>query len=517
MRRGHLLGLAAALAAVGLAIFFYKVERLGFPLAPQEKIQVWTVEARADFRRSGVGPVKASLRIPHEPPGFDVIRENFVSRGYGLATSEAKNVRIATWSKRRTSGEQSLYYQVTVAADPDREGRRDVPTFPDIPELEEPRQSALMEIVERARGESADIATFTSAVLRGLNEESPDETLSLLLDGVNGSFQRAALAVTILAGARIPAEVAQAVVLRDQRESSFVPMLAVHNGEEWLYFNPVTGDRGRSPRVLIWTWGSEPAFTTDRGSGRSVTLTVRRSLGDAMEVAERRAELSGSRIVDFSTLSLPLDAQELYRVLLMLPLGAFLIIIMRNFVGVQTFGTFMPILIALAFRETKLGNGILLFVIVVSVGLLIRLYLEKLHLLLVPRLASVFTVVVLVLLAISILSHRLGVETGLSVALFPMVILTMVIERMSIVWEERGAGDAVKEGFGTLVVASLAYVLMGQENLEHLMFVFPELLLVLLAVMLLAGRYTGYRLSELFRFKAIYSGIPSDKSGGPGP
>ena len=81
-------------------------------------------------------------------------------------------------------------------------------------------------------------------------------------------------------------------------------------------------------------------------------------------------------------------------------------------------------------------------------------------------------------------------------------------------WEERGAGDAVKEGFGTLVVASLAYVLMGQENLEHLMFVFPELLLVLLALMLLAGRYTGYRLSELFRFKAIYAGVGGGKPGG---
>ncbi len=506
-----MLGIAGALAVIGLSIFFYKVERLGFPVVPEEKVQIWTVEARADFRRTGVGPVKAALRIPKSPPGFDLIRENFVSRGYGLATAEERNTRTATWSKRRASGEQSLYYQVTVAGDPDREGRDDVPGFPDIPSLKEPRQSALMEIVEEARGESADIATFTSAVLRRINAETPDETMNLLLDGVDGSFSRAALAVTVLAGARIPAEVAHAVVLRDQRESSFIPILAVHNGDQWLYFNPVTGDRGLSPRVLIWTWGSDPAFSTEGGSGRSVTLTVRRSLGDAMEVAERRAELSGSRIVDFSTLSLPLDAQELYRVLLTLPIGAFLIVIMRNFVGVQTFGTFMPILIALAFRETKLGNGILLFVLVVSTGLLIRLYLEKLHLLLVPRLASVFTVVVLVLLAISILSHRLGVEIGLSVALFPMVILTMVIERMSIVWEERGPGDAVKEGLGTLFVASLAYVLMGEESIEHLMFVFPELLLVLLAATLLTGRYTGYRLSELIRFKAI----TGERPGGP--
>jgi len=36
-------------------------------------------------------------------------------------------------------------------------------------------------------------------------------------------------------------------------------------------------------------------------------------------------------------------------------------------------------------------------------------------------------------------------------------------------------------------------------------FTFPELLLVVLAVVVLAGRYTGYRLLELRRFKALAS------------
>jgi hypothetical protein len=94
-------------------------------------------------------------------------------------------------------------------------------------------------------------------------------------------------------------------------------------------------------------------------------------------------------------------------------------------------------------------------------------------------------------------------ETGLSVALFPMVIIAMTIERMSVVWEERGALDAMHAGFGSLAIAVVAYIGMGQGWLEHLIFTFPELLLVILAVTLLAGRYTGYRLLELRRFKAL--------------
>jgi hypothetical protein len=47
---------------------------------------------------------------------------------------------------------------------------------------------------------------------------------------------------------------------------------------------------------------------------------------------------------------------------------------------------------------------------------------------------------------------------------------------------------------------------MGIAWLEHLIFVFPELLLLIIAVSLLAGRYTGYRLLELRRFKALAPG-----------
>ena len=191
----------------------------------------------------------------------------------------------------------------------------------------------------------------------------------------------------------------------------------------------------------------------------------------------------------------------------MIPIGALVIMILRNFVGVKTFGTFMPVLVALAFRETRLLWGLLLFAIIVSLGLLIRFYLEKLRLLLVPRLTCVLTVVVLLMAAISVLSHRLGLQPGLSIALFPMVIISMTIERMSIVWEERGASEAIQEGVGSLLVAAVAYLVMGILWLEHLIFVFPELLLLVIAAALIVGRYTGYRLLELRRFRAFQSEV----------
>jgi len=138
--------------------------------------------------------------------------------------------------------------------------------------------------------------------------------------------------------------------------------------------------------------------------------------------------------------------------------------------------------------------------------LLIRFYLEYLKLLLVPRLASVLIIVIILMAIISIFSHKLGFDRGLSVALFPMVILAMTIERMSLVWEELGAAEAMAQGVGSLIVAAFSFICMSNPYLEHLIFVFPELLLLILAFTLLLGRYTGYRLTELWRFRAALRG-----------
>lgn len=166
----------------------------------------------------------------------------------------------------------------------------------------------------------------------------------------------------------------------------------------------------------------------------------------------------------------------------------------------------MPVLIALAFRETKLQWGIVLFILVIFLGLVIRFYLEYLKLLLVPRLAAVVTIVIILMATISVFTHKLGMDRGVSVELFPMVIMAMTIERMSLVWDELGPWTAIQQGVGSLAVAAIAYLIMSSKVLGHLVFVFPESLLILLGAILLLGRYTGYRLTELWRFRSALKG-----------
>jgi 7 transmembrane helices usually fused to an inactive transglutaminase/Inactive transglutaminase fused to 7 transmembrane helices len=506
MKQRYVYVLAALLTAIGLSVFFYKWQVLGFPLVENQERPVWTIEAAVSFN-SGPGSIKAQLRIPTLTPGFRMLNENSVSRGYGYGTPFGDDGRIAEWTTRRADGEQTVYYRVSVYEDNSVDESDTTPPFPPMPVIKEPLNTAVQVLVEYARERSADTASLTSEVLRRLNDPSRDANVDLILSEVNSDVGFVAVVSTILASARIPARVVHGFPLTERlRSADPVSWLEVHDGDRWLYFNPVTGEQSLPKRFLVWWRGNEPLVNVEGGSNVQVDFAIQENHIDAVAIAESQSSKRGSSAIDFSLYSLPIRTQAVYGVLLMIPIGAFVMVIMRNIIGVDAFGTFMPVLIALAFRETKLFWGLILFTLLVTLGLTIRFLLERLRLLLVPRLGAVLIVVVMLMLTISMMSHRLGLEMGLSVALFPMVIISMTIERMSVVWEERGPVDAIRAGVGSMIVAALAYMFMVMPWLEHLMFTFPELLLVLLALVMLIGRYTGYRLTELRRFKELVKG-----------
>ena len=503
MTQRYVYVLAILLTILGLSVFLYKWQSLGFPLTEDQEASVWTIEAAISFD-SGPGSIKVQLNVPSLTPGFRTLNENSVSRGYGFSTNFGGGGREAQWAIRRADGEQTIYYRISVYEDDNVDESDTTPPFPPTPTINEPTKTAVDVLVDEVRDHSADTASFTTELLRRMNDASPDPNVELLLVGVSTNAEFVDVINTLLAYARIPSRMVHGFPLSSrQRSARLVTWLEVHDGDRWLYFNPATGEESLPEQFLVWWRGNEPLVNVEGGSNVQVDFAIQENHLDAIAIAETQSAQTGGSAVDFSLYSLPIQTQAVYSVLLMIPIGALIMVVLRNIVGIDAFGTFMPVLIALAFRETKLFWGVVLFTLLVTLGLTIRFLLDRLRLLLVPRLSAVLIVVVVLMLFISLTSHRLGMETGLSVALFPMVIIAMTIERMSVVWEERGPADALRAGLGSLLVAVAAYIFMGMAWLEHLIFTFPELLLVILAFVMLVGRYTGYRLTEIRRFKEL--------------
>ena len=497
--------IACVLIIAATALTYYKNTELGLPLFPAEMNDVWTVEARVTFQANG-GPAKAEFYIPHRPPGFIKLNEDFISSNYGLATEYDKVNRKALWAVRRAYHKQVLYYRCEIAATEQGHDKRTqpIPSFPERPAYGEPHGSAIGAILDEVRAHSADTVTFTRELLLKLITTEPDENVAIINKAGIGSVEWVRQVISILAGARIPARIVYVLQLQDRiKHGSLIPWLEVHNGKEWIAFNPVNGIQGYHSNILVWRVGDDPLVKIQGGKPPHVEFSIARHSRTKVSLAEQWAKQIDSEVMAFSLFALPVHTQNVYRIILLVPLGALLIVILRNIIGIKTFGTFMPILIALAFRETQLLWGVVMFSVLVTIGLMLRLYLERLKLLLVPRLAAVLTIVILMIACLSILSAQLGLDRGLSIALFPVVILAMTIERMSLIWEEYGPSEAITRGLGSLVAACLGYLILSNQTLAHLLFVFPELLLVVLAIILLLGRYTGYRLTELWRFRAV--------------
>lgn len=495
--------LAAGLTALGLSLFAYKAVVLGLPLTPDQTAGAWSVEATVRFE-SGPGPVRTNLRVPTLTPGFLLADEFSVAPGYGFSIDYVTGGRAARWTVRSASGDQALYYRAVLYEDKTRNQSDSTPPFPPAPQLEEPFKTATETLIKEVHSRSASPESFTTELLDQLNAPNPEPYVALLLTQANSRTDFVNVAVKVLAAARYPARLVRGFYMRDrERNVEVVPWLEMHDSDRWIYFNPVTGEPGLPADFLVWWRGDDPLVDVNGGDDVEVNLAVQRDQLSAVSVAQERARLTRSRAIEFSVFGLPIKTQAVYAILLTIPIGALVMVVLRNLVGLESFGTFLPVLVALAFRETQLVWGLVLFSLLLALGLAIRFMLERLHLLLVPRLTAVLIIVVLLMLGVSVVSHRLGIESGLSVALFPMVIIAMAIERMSVMWEERGAGDAIKAAIGTLVVASLAYLVMGLDWVEHIVVTFPELLLVALAVVLIIGRYTGFRLTEIARFKAL--------------
>lgn len=484
------------LITAGISLAVWRHIELGIPWFSGQQEPVWIVEARIDFEGTG-DPILASLNVPDSPPGFRILSEQAASPGYGFSIVEEEGVRRAEWSKREVEGPQTLYFKIQLVADGSM--RRQTPERKPRPEpafWEEPQATAVEEVLEQARSRSSTPESLTRELIKLLQPDNRKVQNTTLLVS-NANYMN--LLSRMLNHTGIPARTADGLHLEDaRRQQDLRPFLQIFDGESWLTFNPRNAEQGLPENVLLWRQDAVSLLDLVGGDESEVSFSMLRQTIPALQLAQ--AESSDNGLGFLSIYQLPVEEQGMFRMLLLLPLGALIVAFMRIVVGIRTSGTFMPILIAVAFVQTTLVPGLIAFVSVVAIGLLMRGYLSSLNLLLVSRISALIILVIFITAGLSIVGYQMGFNTGMTVTFFPMVIIAWTIERMSILWEEEGVHEVFVQGAGSLFVAVCAYLVMSTQVAGHLTFNFPELHLVVLGLILLMGQYTGYKLSELKRF-----------------
>lgn len=490
--------IVALLILTGLGLAIARHMNMDIPWLPGKQKPVWLVEARVGFMAHNE-PVLVSMDLPDNPPGFQLVSEQAASPGYGFSIIQHDGNRRGEWSIHRAVGPQTLYYKAQFLTDADSQRRTpQTPPKAEPVEWDEPQATAAGQLLSQASQRSSSPQSLTRELIKLVTQPEPGQNAALLLT----TFKEPELLVRLLNQAGVPARISQGLYLEDaRRRQSLTSFLEIFASGHWLVFDPRSGDQGLPQNLLMWHSQGKSLLDVTGGTSSGVSFSIIKQTVPALQLAQAQAATNGFGL--FAIYQLPIEEQSMFKLLLLLPIGAAVVVLMRIIVGIKTSGTFMPVLIAVAFLQTSLLPGMVSFVTIVALGLLLRGYLSRLNLLLVARIATLVILVVFIIAIMSLVGYRLGFNTGMTITFFPMIIMAWTIERMSILWEEDGPREVLVQGGGSLLVAVIAYLAMQSQLVSHLTFNFPELHLVLLALIMLMGQYKGYKLTELKRFKPL--------------
>ncbi len=506
----------ALLVAVPLALIGYKVGFLGYRLGdllPRTEHRV-AVKMKLDGDR---GRVSARTFLPlsderqqlteHEQasdPSFRFVTEteglNRTARWNGTSVPDAASmslnyavlVRAAEYSISDTLAVPDTY--------PESVARYLRPT--EYVQVDDPEvQSQLRELgatsgplVSRLRS----IFDFTSG-LRGRAFKGTTDAVTALRLGEASCNGKSRLFVALARGAGIPSRLVGGLILDDGTKRTTHQWVESYVGGHWVPFDPTNDHFAELPtNYLVLYRGDEAMFVHSSDVNFDYSYTISSRLVPAPRVVEGASAFNVWSL--FERLGLPFS---LLRTVLMLPIGALIVVLFRNVVGMPTFGTFLPALIAAAAGETGLFWGVVSIVIVVAAVVIARQGIQALRLLHSPTLAILLSVVVLTMLGMSLAAEQLGLSELARVSYFPIAVMAIASERFYLALVEQGSTSALKQMMGTLLVVLGCYAVMNSLALQALVGGFPEVLLLVVAANVYLGRWIGMRLLELWRFRSL--------------
>lgn len=189
--------------------------------------------------------------------------------------------------------------------------------------------------------------------------------------------------------------------------------------------------------------------------------------------------------------------------LLMLPIIATIIAFLKQVIGITTFGLFTPSIVALSFLTIGWPIGLLFLVSILITGYATRRIMARWRLLHIPKVAIIITAVSLSLIGTLAIFASFGI-TFASDTIFVLLIMSTLAESFLAEKKENSWWGSLLGIAETIFSALLCMFIVQWGPLQSFVFAYPELLLLTVVVNVGLARWTGLRLVEYVRFRAIF-------------
>lgn len=203
-------------------------------------------------------------------------------------------------------------------------------------------------------------------------------------------------------------------------------------------------------------------------------------------------------------------SEQTIALVLMLPVVATFIAAARQIIGIRGFGIYITLILAYAFVATELKYGILIFFVVILAGTFFRVLMKKIRILYLPRMAMILTGVTFAVFLLFLLGSYFKLEGLYVISIFPILVMTLIVERFVSAQIERGDKAAILMTIETLALAIISYFIINWGFLQQILLSFSLLLIFFIFLFnYILGRWTGLRLSEYFRFRELLEYLES--------
>lgn len=347
---------------------------------------------------------------------------------------------------------------------------------------------------------AADLLTTLQANFDFVNQITNSNT-GVLTDAVTTLRRNRAscngksrLFVALCRAQGIPSRVVGGIILENTRKRTSHLWASVYYQGSWIPFDVLNQHFAKLPANYLELYtGDNFLITHTKGINFDYQFHIKSQYAGITQQANIGPQLWPL----LNTTGLPLN---LLRGLLLLPIVAVVIAILRNVVGFKTFGIFLPALIALGLTNVNLAWGIFAFLLVIAVIAILHYPLEKFGLLHTPKLVIMMTFVVITLLGLSLFGIQNNWQSLSTSLLLPVIVLSITAERFAKTLVEEQLPDALKMLGFTFLIAAMCYPIFQSNLLIGVFLNYPESYFMLLGIMILLGRWIGLRVLEYNRF-----------------
>lgn len=510
------------LAAIPMASISYKLFALGYPLG--DLVPVINYQVDVSMRVDGHGEdINIGVYLPKSDQRQSITEETNTSGRFAFSVQSDGDNRLATWTGNSISGQHVMIYSYTAQA---QHFRFELPRSLPIPteyaaelheylkpepgiQVDDPMIAATLK--ELFPTQPPDVLTALTVIHRHLQDNFANrdfsgytDALTALKLGEASCNGKSRLFVALTRKLNLPSRLAGGLVMEQGVKRVSHQWVEVYINGHWVPFDTVNDHFAEIPSHYLTLYrGDKYLFRHTANVNFQYFFKINKRLMPRHEAMATLGHSALNAISLYTMFERVGISQNLLKIIIMLPLGALVTVIFRNVIGVETFGTFLPALIAAAARETGLLWGIVGFTLIILISAAIRKGLDWMQLLHSPKMAVMFTMVVIIMMTLTALAVHFGFFEFAHITLFPIAILAITAERFALIETEQGFRRALQIMAATLIVTSACYAVMDSLFLQSVVLAFPELLLICIALNLWLGKWMGMRLMEFLRFRRL--------------